>query len=229
MAIKNIRILPSTNDTVTSIGLQKSNNINNGTVNISQFPQLTSFVFTNQNIDSVIGVDVADELRVLSLSGCSKIDLAFNDLKLYNKDNLEILNLSNTKTTGSLDVLSGFNTLKEIYLNNIKSLSGNFILAPDVTVQECTNAQLTGTVQPFSNPDVKTIKGNKNNLTGALPSLASVPKIETIDFSDNRLQSVNFTTVPNTVKNINLSNNYFGGEFGLFQTYKILVAFKNIK
>ena len=168
---------------ITQINCGTSSSRLGGTVNISAFPNLTTFSCNSNDITSFSG---------------------------YNKNsNLRNLQFFNNKISGEMPSLSAMTSLVEIlfhqnlFTGSIPSLNGLTNLATFF----CFGNQFTGNIPELNNlPNFITLHCSSNILTGNIPSLSGAPKLVNLFVNGNQLTGL----IPSLSNNTNLTRLFCG-------------------
>ena len=152
-----------------------------GTVDISSFPNLTTFICIGNDITSLSGYNTNSNLKILQF-GLNKISGQIPSLTELNS--LEKFECHENQLTGSIPSLSGLNNLELFY---------------------CQDNQLTGSIPSLSGLNkLRFFYCQENQLTGSIPSLSANKLLDTFQ-CHNQLGTTKLTgSIPSLSGLINL-------------------------
>ena len=235
MANTTITIYPQyNNNKITSINCGTSSPKLGGTIDISSYPNLTTFICIGNDITSLSGYNTNSNLKNLQF-GRNKISGQIPSLTKLNS--LEQFECHENQLTGSIPSLSGLSNLRYFscqenqLTGSIPSLSANKLLNNfqcqnqlgttkltgsipslsgliDLLVFFCNNNQLTGSIPSLSKlSNLRRFYCHANQLTGSIPSLSGLNEL--IDFYcyTNQLTGFDGGSVPNILGNFQAQNN----------------------
>ena len=168
---------------ITQINCGTSSPRLGGTVDISTFTNLTTFICNSNDITSFSG---------------------------YNKNSkLQTLQFFNNKISGQMPSLNAMTNLTQIlfhenlFTGSIPSFSG----LTKLSTFFCFGNQFTGNIPELNNlPNFLTLHCSSNLLTGNIPSLSGVPKLVNLYVNGNQLTGL----IPNLSINVNLTRVFCG-------------------
>jgi len=180
MANTSITIYPQYNSNqVTSINCGTSLPKLSGSVNLTYFPNLTSFTCISNDIISLSGYNENSNLKILK---CNDNKITGNIPSLSSNIKLVSFHVQNNNLIGNIPNLNANNELVEFY---------------------CHNNNITGPIPNLNNnPQLKYFLCSVNELTGVIPSLSGLPNLLTLSCDTNFLSG----PIPNLSNNILLSN-----------------------
>jgi len=220
-----ISLLPrSVTDSIISINLGSSNPPLSGTVDISFFPNLTSFNtgggISNNFVTLKPGFDNCPNLTYFYTYG-SYIPGDFSSYfsTLSSRINLTYFNIgiSHYSITGSLPPLTALTNLQNFSVYN-SSMSGSLPVLPNSTATSTTfrfdDNYFSGPIPPFGYlPNLALYYCFKQNgsikINGTIPSLSGCTNLNTFWVYINQLSGFNLNPVPKTLKSFDAHNNYF--------------------
>jgi hypothetical protein len=203
---RNIKIIPTlSGDIVDYIKVTTATPVS-GIVNVTQFPLLTSFIFNDQNVTNITGLQNLTKLNYLSLSGNRYFGSYIGSVVTGNPF---YVNINNTNVFGNLDILYGKTLLQEFYANNTQ-IAGSAILPQNIVNFSCVNSKLSGNIiiPSIGYSSLKTFNISKNNLVGSIPEITPCPSLQYFNCSDNKINKFGFSSgVPSELTYFNASNN----------------------
>jgi Leucine-rich repeat (LRR) protein len=165
----SINIIPQNgNSSVVAIDCGMSSPRLGGTINLSQFVNLTTFRCQSNDITSITGHTINNQLisfdcRDNKITGSIPISSA-NSALAY-------LNCEKNQLTGSIPSLSSFSNLTNFYCaeNQLTGAIPSLSLLSNLRVFYCSQNQLTGSIPAFPTSIVN-CTFNDNQLTGSIPA-----------------------------------------------------------
>jgi hypothetical protein len=217
MANTSITIYPQYNSNqITNINCGTSSPRISGTIDISSFPNLSSFTCTSNDITSFQGFAECEKLATLNIVD-NKLNDNFNDIfpNISNRINLRVFDCSENDLTGPIPSLSGLPNLTDfgcranLLTGPIPSLSGLSNLKR-FFCHDQLGTKLTGAIPSLNNNSQLTdFFCHTNSLTGSIPSLTNNVNLNRFHCGVNQLSG----NIPNLTPNINLLSFYCNNNF----------------
>ena len=229
-----ISLILQNNPNVTEINCGTSSPRLSGSINISQFPNLTGFTCTSNDINNFSGIGSVNNLSLLNLSENKLTSFpSFNSTPA-----LKELRLNSNLFTGSIPSLNNLTGLVTVRLHQNPQISGNI---PDLSLLKnlqsfyCIGCKLTGPIpsltgnknlkdfrcdSQISSPKINglfpNITGNtalqyfychNNQISGSIPELSYNTVLQSFYCYTNLLTGLSGSSVSNTLGNFQAQNN----------------------
>jgi hypothetical protein len=182
-----INLVLKNSPTITEINCGTSSPKLSGSINISQFSNLTGFTCINNDITNLSGV-----------GNCSS---------------LKLLNIANNKLTGSIPNLSS-NILLETFICGDNKLTGPIpSYLPTISnlkIFFCYSNLLTGNIPNF-NSDIESVSIHNNQFTGPMPNLSTYSKLNLFHCFQTFQLTGTIPNLPSTMKDFRCQVNQLSG------------------
>jgi len=163
MALRDISLSPLGGvDKITEINCGTTSPVFGGEIFLADFPNLISFICTNNGVTAI------------------------NDY--HTRDKLQILNINNNQLSGQLPNLSQLTSLREfrLFVNSFSGNLTNILSLPSLEIFNCGNNLFSGNIPNISNrSSLRIFRCNNNSFTGGIPALNNLPSIQFLDYYRN--------------------------------------------
>jgi Ran GTPase-activating protein (RanGAP) involved in mRNA processing and transport len=207
----SIKIIPQYTNQVTVINCGTSSPRLSGTVDISAFTNLNTFICNNNDITTFTGNTLCTQLTALSLSQNKLTSFpSFTNMPL-----LQELRVNNNTFTGSIPSLNSLTSLVTVRFNQNTGITGNIPSLSLLTNLEsfyCIACNLTGPIPSLAaNTALKDFRCDTQKespkLNGSIPSLATNTQLTFFYAHNNNLSGFSGSSVSNTLQDFKAQNN----------------------
>jgi Leucine-rich repeat (LRR) protein len=219
------------NDPITQINCGKSSPRLGGTIDISNYTGLTSFVCDSNDVTAIYGYENNKNLKTLSffdnkITGSLNEFIGFTGLETFHcysnqltgsiPDLRYLLNLKefhcyNNSFSGQIPDISNSTKLVRFncYLNNLSGEIPYLANLLDLEAFNCYVNDLSGQIPDITNlTKLKFFRCYENALSGAIPNLSNLTQLQVFNCAGNNLTSFAGGSISNTIQVIQIHNNY---------------------